>query len=207
MLALVCVFAMFSCGNDDNETTTKTPEEYITSAVASSSPTKITSNVNYKDGGTTYGGRFELLIEGNNSILNYTYSRPAEIEDMHDSILMELEGTVYHKDGKYTVKGDEYDGNFTGATGFTLNLVKENFKSYNVVQNDNGSYTLTAVVTGDKVDTVFGCDLMEQGDVTVVITANTQYLETIKVTYKTASGASVSVDSTYTYTPVTLNFE
>lgn len=203
ILALVCVLTIVSCKKDDQNT--KTPEDYVNSAIASSSPTKITTNISYKKGDLNYGGRFEMMIEGENSILDYTFTRPAAIEDMAETIVITKEGTVYRKDGQYTVVGDEYDGSFNGATGFTFNMTKDNFKTFNISEA-NGRYTLVATVTGDKVDTVFGTDLKENGDVVITIVANSSYLESVIVTYKTASGADVRVDSTYTYDALTLNF-
>jgi hypothetical protein len=91
----------------------------------------------------------------------------------------------------------------TQVADFKLKLDKRNFKTYEYTTDGN---SVNATIAPENVKSVLGISISAASDVKVSITTNGTFLNRITITYKTTDGASVAVDTSYTYAPVTLDF-
>ena len=205
LLLGLCLGVLASCGPDDEEVSgfdvfNAFNEEYA--------PTKITTVVDYvytdADGvSQNLSGNYQTTIEGDKSIFAFSYERLATIEDMvSDGRFVTVSGNIYKNGNQVSSDGDTWeDATALPGANFTLSVKAEYFSSYELSNNDN---TLTGVVNPANVDDVFGTALSANGDVTLTVNGNGELITGIVVTYKTASGASVIIRTSYTYSPVTV---
>ena len=199
LLALTCVFAVCSCGGGS------APEEAsIEGIVNNSKPTKVTTMVSYV-GAKTLNGKFINTIDGNKSVYEYEFERMATVEDMNDGAVKTIQGKIYYKEGKVSAnEGESWeDTSVTQVANFKLKLDKRNFKTYEYTTDGN---SVNATIAPENVKSVLGISVSAASDVKVSITTNGTFLNRITITYKTIDGASVAVDTSYTYAPVTLEF-
>ena len=104
LLAIVCVFALFSCGGDS--TPAQNPEiAAFADIVKVSNPTKIVTNTTY-----TYGDNDSLKdtysteISGSNFVMEFSkqrYATPAAGLNP-DEPVETITGTIYYLDGRYS---------------------------------------------------------------------------------------------------------
>jgi uncharacterized lipoprotein YehR (DUF1307 family) len=193
LLAVICVVGLVSCGE-------KAPVDEI---IEKSDPTKITTMVSYI-GEDTLNGTYVNEIDGNKSKFTYEFERRALVSEMNDGKIKTVSGAIYYKDGKISKnEGDSWEEVATGAGNYKLNLAKENFKSYEYTEDGN---SVNAVLAEDKAQDVLGVAIDTDGDITVKITTNGTYLYGVDISYTSADGASVTIRTSYTYSPVTLDF-
>ena len=193
LLMLVLAFSLASCGGEG---------EGLLSIVSSSKPTKISTITAYVVSETeTYNGNYTMSIEGNDSIFEFSYERRAEVWEMAPGMKVTEAGVVYYKDGLYSYGGDEWNSEAPSAVKIDFNLNKNYFDSYTESANN-----FVATVSGENIAKVLGFDVGVDGVVTIEVYTNGVYLTRIDVDYKTSSGASVSVATSYTYDTIDLKF-
>ena len=203
-LALSCVFVFAACKKDDAEpTNTKT----IYDLVASANPTKTVTLTDYVKGETTYEGEFIMSVEGNNSIFEFSYERPRTVEEgvtdeTYDPVKT-VEGVIYFKDGKFSEDGDKWTAEAPATTLFTFDL-KAEYLTGAAITNDGK--TLTAEMTAENAIKVLGTDLKPQGTVKLTVESNGVSLTKVVLEYTTVDGASVVINTSYTYNNITLVF-
>ena len=203
-LAVTCVFAFASCKKDEPApTNTKT----IYDLVASAAPTKTVTLTDYVKGGVTYEGEFIMSVEGNNSIFEFRYERPRTIpegaEEGATNPIKEVSGVIYFKDGKFSEDGDKWTAEAPATTLFSFDLKAEYLTGAAIT--DDGK-TLTAEMTAENAIKVLGTDLAPQGNVKITVKSNGVNLSRVVLEYVTADGASVTIDTTYTYNNIVLDF-
>lgn len=200
VLMLGCVFALASCKGEE--------EPAIYALAAESSPTKIVTLVDYVEAdGLHLTGDYIMEIEGNSSIFTFNYQRVRTVEDgaadeSHDRIKT-VEGVVYFKDGKFSSDGDTWEAEAPSASTIKFDLKAEYLT--NVTINESGTL-LTAEMTPDNAVKVLGTDLSAAGNVSIHVETNGVSLSRVIITCTTKSGATVTVNTTYTYNPVELVF-
>ena len=191
---LVLAFSLVSCGGS-------AAQELIDVAKAAE-PTRITTVASYVvSDSESYNGYYVMTVEGNDSIFEFEYERRATVQEQADGMKKTVEGKVYYNDGLYSYDGDRWESQAPAAINLDFNLDLKLFDSY----AENGN-SLSAVVSGDNIALVLGSKLAVDGAVSLNIVTNGTYLTAIEVSYKTTSGANVTVDTTYTYDAITLEF-
>ncbi len=202
VLTLGCVFSLASCKK----------ESAIYGLAAAASPTKTVTLTDYvtKDG-KTYAGEFTMEVEGNNSIFYFNYQKPGTVEDGMADVeagivpkpTRELEGYIYFKDGKFSVDGDEWKAEAPTAASFKFDLKPEYLTGVSTNKEDT---ELNAELTPDNAIKVLGTDLKPSGNVKLTVKTNGANVTRVIIEYATADGASVRIDTSYTYNSVTLVF-
>ncbi|MBR5449171.1 MAG: hypothetical protein IKV43_04195 [Clostridia bacterium] len=200
-LAVSCVFAFASCKKDT--ATTKS----VYDLVASANPTKTVTLTDYVKGGVTYEGEFIMSVEGNNSIFEFSYERPRTVaegaEEGTTNPIKTVDGVIYFKDGKFSEDGDKWTAEAPSTTLFSFDLKAEYLTGASIT--DDGK-TLTAEMTPENAIKVLGTDLKPQGNVKITVKTNGVSLSKVVLQYVTADGASVTIDTSYTYNNVVLTF-
>ena len=199
LLALTCVFALFSCGED------KALEAFI-SLVESSSPTKITTQTYIpREGDIPLEGEFITEIDGDNFTLTGSYMRPATLEDQASSNTVTVPVQVYYKDGKYSVDNENWTTSVPDVTAmqvkFTLNA--DYLGNYTVSKDGK---TLITSLSAENAKEILGLEINALvGEVSLTVTNNGTYLTGVTIMYTTTiNGAEsqVVIDTSYTYSPV-----
>ncbi|MBR2650316.1 MAG: hypothetical protein IKD45_01515 [Clostridia bacterium] len=217
LLALCCTLAMFSCANneggdngDGNGGEDALAVEKINSVIDSVSPTRIVTHVDYKIGDETYKGRYTTEIDraSEKSTFDFSYQRLAiPGEDVSDSHIMTIAGKVYYKNGEASKnEGANWEavGAGRGYLEFSLDLSENKLKSYEFSED---KCDLTATVAKADAMRVLGTDIDCDGDITVSVDTNGEYLYGVKITYTAAdTGATVVVTTTYDYAAIVLDF-
>jgi hypothetical protein len=195
LLAVTCVFALFSCGSGEGTD--------IKSIVEGSKPTKITTMV-YFTGEESLEGKFINTIDGNKSVFEFDFQRLAEISEMEDGYIKEISGKVYYKDGKVSLnEGDSWESSaVSSVANYDLKLDERNFATYELSEDKN---SFEATIDARSAKTILGVEIYAVGTVTVKVVTNGAYLNRITISYKTAD-ADVVIDTSYTYSPITLDF-
>ncbi len=195
LLALTCVFALFSCASGGDVD--------IKSIVENSKPVKVTTMV-YFTGATPLEGKFINTVDGNKSVFDFEFQRMANISEMEDGRVKTIKGKIYSKDGKVSFnEGADWESSAVSSVAkYDLQLDERNFDTYEISEDGN---SLKATVGAEGAKAVLGVDIYATGTVTVEVVTNGAFLNRIIISYKTAS-ADVVVDTSYTYQPVTLDF-
>ena len=207
LLALCCVFSFVACnGGDDDGIEVGNPLEEV---VAASAPTKIVTLVSYvypeadPRHGADLDGNYVLEIEGSNSIFTYDFNTFATPEEGLDSWIKTVSGTIYVKNGAISNDGEDWEIITPATIGAKFNLDKTAFKTYEKSEDEK---TLTATITGINIESVLGYKIAADGDVTVVITTDGFYMRGVTITYKSQQGANVTIDTSYSYNKIALDF-
>ena len=184
LIAITCVFAMFSCGNDSVEAFTK--------AMNATEPTVVELNATV---GTVYGDLDASYVvtysEDGSFTVDYCYDEFASTsEGTADSVTIERKGTVScDKDGNYS-DGGAVSGKIESTSGKKLTL-KDNKMSAKVSGDGN---VLTATVKAKNTKAIFGVDIAS--DVELVMTKSEGKIVSYTMTYTLESG-NVTVSCTY----------
>ncbi len=193
LIALTCVLGLISCGAD--------PADEFIALVNDSAPTKITTLTSINDGEETLTGKYETVIDGQNSEMSYRYDRYATVEEASDSYIKTVEGTVYYKNGLYSEDGENWVSATPDAAAqqVALNLSSKLLGDYTISKDGK---TLTTTVTSKQAEKILGVNVNASDDkVTITVVHNGTYLSTVTVAY-TASAGSVTIDTSYTYNTV-----
>ena len=203
VLVLCFVFALGSCGEGKGSEV-----DGVSSIVNRSNPTKIVTIVNYTLGEVTFVSEYitQKDTASGNSQFDYNYQRlaiPGE-DEISGSSIKNVSGTVYcDKNGK--LSGSSFDaGSATGYLPYSLNINANRFSSYEMSEDGN---TLSATVSASEAERVFGTPVNSDGDISLKVTTNGNYLYNIEIGYVAAdTGAVVSIRTSYDYTKITLKF-
>lgn len=200
ILAVVCTFAIVSCGGDDTSD--------INNVIANSKPSTVKTVIEYR-GADTLATTYTTMTDyvNNLAVAEYEFERKAEVGDFADTDIVTESGKVYYKDGKVTKnEGAEW----VSVSGFSYQY-KFDVSEKNLVEFEQTGevlVTFTAKVEEAKIFNVLGTELdIKDGTfVSITLVISGDYLYSADVFYETASGANVSVKTSYEYAPVTLNF-
>ncbi len=195
LLALTCVFALFSCGDKELAS--------IIELIDKSEPTRIVTHTQVTYGAETpLSGRFVTVIDGNNSTTEYRYERNAVPGvDVSDEPIMEVAGTVYYKDGMFSEDGETWK---TESPDMGAMLVKFVFTEKSVSNYTIKDGNLTATLTPDEAAEIFGKTFENIKDNAIVLTivTNGTFITGETVQYTVLDGeteAEVFVETSYTY--------
>lgn len=209
LLVICCIFACASCGEEEAPAGT-TPEEVkaISDIINSSNPTQISTNTEYVLGEDKYVGYYETQIDiaAGKSMFTYNYQRPASIEEMNpDGNVKTVVGTVYYQDGQISVnEGETWNAADSHYIELHISIDAVKLKEYTVSEDGK---VLVAKCAAADASRVLGAEISAEGDVSITVTTNGQYLYNIRVEYVAAStGATVVVDTSYDYRATTLKF-
>lgn len=204
LLLGLCLGALASC----NQTPEVSGFDVFNAFNEEYAPTKITTVVDYvytdADGiSQNLSGNYQTVIEGDKSILTFSYERLATIEDMvENGRFVTVSGNIYKNGNQVSSDGDTWeDATALPGANFKLSVKAEYFASYELSNENN---TLSGVVNPANLDDVFGVAIHANGDVNLTVNGNGERITGIVVTYKTASGANVIIRTSYTYSPVTV---
>jgi hypothetical protein len=202
VLVLCFAFALGSCGKKSGAV------DEIASIVNQSNPTKIVTIVNYTLGETTFVSEYitQKDIASGKSQFDYNYQRlaiPGE-DEISNSSIKNVTGTVYC-DADGNLSGSSFNaGSATGYLPYSLSINAESFASFEI--GDDGK-TMSANISADKAEDVFGTPVSAEGDISLTVTTNGSYLYNVEINYVAAeTGAVVSIRTSYDYTKITLNF-
>ena len=187
---------LFSCGE-----TELTTEEKFTAIVNAKTPTKITTIYSYTlASGETVSSTYITEIDGENFIFEYTKQSFADLGAESD--VETVHGFVYYKDGKYSTDMEVWftEAPAVDAIDVKLDLDLTKIASYEI---SDDLQTLTATLTKAELKAVLGVDVSAE-EVSLTVKNNGTYLTTVSVSYETASGATVQLDTSYTYNVVNL---
>ena len=217
LLAILCTFAIVSCNQDTPDETpdgnqnngpTVSELDTLIGIIESSLPTKIVTHVDYKYGEDTFKGRYTTTVDraSEKSQFDFSYQRLAiPGEDISDSHIMTIAGSVYYKDGQVSnTEGAEWQSPGYGYLEFSLDFSET--KLDNVTFTNDGD-DLTATISADNAIRVFGTAIDADGDITISIDTNGEYLYSVMISYTAKdTGAKVTVNTTYDYAKVSLDF-
>jgi hypothetical protein len=195
ILAITCVFALFSCGGKVN----------LDEVVAKATPTKVVTIVEYvAKSGETLTSEYVTEHDTKNGIsaISYIYERFGEIELGDVERIVTLEGKVYYKNGEVSHnEGDTWTPAEDVMYSFTFNIDQKYFDTY--TYSEDGK-VITATVSPENAERVFGFAISATGAINVTFTTNRGYLYGVDVSYTTEAGANVVVRSSYDYAAITL---
>ena len=209
LTALPCVFSIVACdlSGGTNGDEIGNPLEQV---VAASNPTEVVTQVIYSFPSSNplseYNGKlngyYKLEIDGSDSIFEYNFGTLATPEDMEPDGIVEYNGVFYCKDGKSSFNGDEWEVISADKVDAKLNLVKSRFKTYEKSADEK---KLTATITGANIESIIGHTISADGDISFVLKTNGIYLTGITISYKSTTGADVTIDTSYTYNEINLD--
>ncbi len=173
VLAVVCAFSLFSCGNDSVKAFTKAMENTEPAVV------KLNITVSMTDGDleasyvTTYN-------EDGSFTVDYSYENFATSSEggAEDAVVVKTGKVTCDKDGKYS-DGGAISGQVESLSGSKLSLKS---KKMSAKVSDDGN-VLTATVSAKNTKTVFGVEFA--GDVSLVITKAQDKIVSYTMTYAT----------------------
>ena len=208
LLALTCVFALFSCASGDVKDVAK--------LVNGSQPTKIITLTTHDDGEEKLSGKYETLIEGANSVYTYEYQRYqtviSGVQSGNTDFIETKKGTVYYKDGAYSTDGENW---FTelpdvDAMSMKLNINPKHLKN---PKFSDDKKVLTATVAAKNTEAMFGVALnADENGVTVVIEHDGIYVRKITISYTALldetgdATLDVTIQTSYSYAPEDIVF-
>ena len=202
LLAIICVFTLFSCGEDS-------PVTAFTKIVSSSEPTKIITLTSYNDGDNVLLGSYETQFYGSEFMMLYDYEAyqvPAPGANPDDYIA-HRNGKIYYRDGLYsTDEGNTWNTGTPSESAmqvkFDLNAVE--LKDYNVSKDKK---TLDVTVTAEEAEKILGIEISATEDgVQIQVVHDGKNLRQIRVSYATENATLVSLETSYSYSEVTSPF-
>ncbi len=201
LLATVCLFALFSCGDSSVEDFTR--------IVSSSEPTKIITNTSYDNGSDVLRGSYETQIYGADFMMAYNYEdyvTPAPGVDP-DEYIAKHEGKVYYHDGLYST--DEGKTWTTGTPSETARQVKFDLGAADIADytlSEDGK-TLSFTVSAEDAEKILGVKLSATEDgVEIKVVHDGNNLRQIRVSYSTENATIVTLETSYSYSEVTSPF-
>ena len=199
---VVCVLCMSACGLKKSS---------ISNITKDSNPTKINTLVEYVigDGGDTLRQVFttEIDTEGKRAIFTYARDRYALPEEMSETRIVRDKGTVlYDMENKLSSDDGGETWNADGAVeeAFSLKIEASHFKEYTLSTDGN---IATGVLAQENSKEVLGSEIetKDDSDITVVISTDGKYLQSLDIYYTAASGAKVAISTSYSYAKITID--
>ena len=176
--------------------------------IAASKPTKTTTYTVYTTAdGESFSGEYVMQREGSNFIFDYEYERLRTVEEAvleeTDERIKVVSGVVYYRNGEYSTDGEAYRSSVPTVDAAKLNLKAEYLKD--IVFSDSDRQ-LSASMTAENAVNVLGTDLAAEGDISITVITDGTYAREIMINYTTQSGATASIRTSYSYSPITLEF-
>jgi len=197
-----------TCGATVQGTTPEPEPEKkdIYTIIKDSKPTKTVTEVEYKVGKDVLDGRYVMEVAGENSTFRYEYERLADpITDglNGEGRIVTVKGFVFYKDGKYSTDGVTYGAVAPTTEPLSFNLTADKLTKAELSKDGK---TLTGELTAQAAEAVLGTDLNAHGNILITVTTEGTYLRSVVLNYTTESGATVSIDTSYSYAELTLDF-
>lgn len=202
-LTLGLALAMTACGEEEGNDDIVDPVTNICNIIGESAPTRIVTHTDYVINGVVLKGEYTQEIEGNNTILVYSYENMSDPADGSPYDITTVSGTIYYKDGRFSEDGINWTTGAPSTSPVVLDVSKDVF--VNPVVSQDG-FTLLAEITPENALNAFGTDLAAEGNLVVEIVTDGTNVRDINITGTTKTGASVMIRTSYTYTAVTLQF-
>ncbi len=189
LLAIACIFALASCGEEE--------VSLLAQIVEDANPSRVKTLTVVITDEDVFHGTYVTTIDGDDFAFDYSYEKYADVADASSSYIKLVEGTVYYKDGKYSVDGENWsvEKPDVDSQSVTLNLDDANFNDY-ILSEDQRS--LVATFTSENSELVLGRKISAVGDITLVVKTNGVYLTTISISYTSELG-EVRIDTSYAY--------
>lgn len=218
MLALLCVFALVACGGGGGETPSGDPEatelDVFEAAAKGVAPTNITTLTSYKTkdmfgNDVSFDGSFVLLVNGNESILDFKYQQFAMPDEEADDYIVPREGAIAIQAGKSKVAIGDSMGNWEVVIPSMQNIaalkIDKKLLPSDYKLSEDGK-KLSVSLSKEEALASIGVVIDAASEITFEAETNGTYLSKIVISYKAASGADVKISSSYTYGPQTLDF-
>ena len=196
LLAIACLLAVVSCGGGNKKLS-------IAEIVESSKPYTVTTRV-YYDGEDDLGGMYITTTDGTNSIFEYEYERYATVAEMAEGRIKTVSGKIYYKDGKVTSnEGESWESSeINEIVDFSIKIDESKFSTYKISKDGK---TLTGTVSSENSSRVLGVAIASDGDISIeIVTDGEANLYYMNISYKSAGGALITVNTSYDYSPVTV---
>lgn len=218
MLALLCVFALVACGGGGGETPSGDPEatelDVFEAAAKGVAPTKITTLTSYKNKefgeDISFDGSFTLLVNGNESILDFEYQRLAMPGEEADDYIVTRAGAIAIQAGKSKVAIGDSMGNWEVVIPSMQNIaalkIDKKLLPSDYKLSEDGK-KLSVSLSKEEALASIGVVIDAASEIVLEAETNGTNLSMIVISYEAASGAQVRIASSYTYGPQTLNFE
>jgi hypothetical protein len=220
LLVITCLFAICSCdflglgGNSGDGSGSggsildglgfgnKEPVESIPDIIAGSKPATVTTHIAYQ-GEDLLEGHYVTKTDGTNSVFEYEYQRYSTITEMNKDRIKTVTGKIYYKNGLVsTTEGETWvSSEINQIVEFNLRIDEANFETYKLSKDGK---TVTATLKSENSERVLGSELKSEGDINVEIITNGHYLYYVNVSYTSANGAAVTINTSYDYTPITV---
>jgi len=201
VLALGCVLALASCDGGEQ----KDRLQLLIDMANNSNATKIVTFVEYDNSKDELGAKYTTEIEGNDMIFSYEKERYNTVSEgilNGEGLIVTEKGTVYYVDGQYYGEDGLAYADTPSDVKYTFNITKENLTGAKLAGN-NG---FTAELTKEQAVAVFGTDLSAEGNIALEVVTTGLQLTGVKLTYTTVSGATVVVNTSYSYNAINLDF-
>lgn len=200
MLLVLSLLCLTSCGLFNKAEEGPSDVEIICETANESTPTKITTEVNYvTKSSDTLKGYYVTTTDGTDAIFEYYYERlatPAEsIESGNSDRIISFEGIINFHDGAYF--GDEEDWKPGTGTAFDLKFNLQADLLKDAVVNEDGNM-LDAKVSAENLVALIGTDLNAVGDATISLATNGVNLTAVTISCETVNGA-ITIRTSYTY--------
>lgn len=217
MLALLCVFALVACGGGSTPGGTTPPAtelDVFEAAAKGTAPTNITSLTSYRTKDPLFGedlvleGAFTLLVDGNESILDFEYQKLATLEDAADDFVVDKKGAIAIQAGKSKVILGDSLGNWETVIPSMQNVAALKIEKASLPADyslSEDGKKLSVSLTEEEAKTALGVDIEAASEIAFAVETNGTYITSIVISYKTAN-ADVRIASSYTYGPQTLDF-
>jgi len=196
LLALTCVFALFSCKGED-------PQAAFFAMIEESEPTSIiTQTTHTRENGITYNGMYTTAITEDGFVFEYKYETVAAVVPGADTTnsVQTTEGEIVYNGSRYSTDGgttwvDEAPD--VAYMQIKLALTKENIGEYEMSRDGK---TLTATISKDAAKAIFGTAVSADSAV-LKITVDGTRLSRVTLAYTTSNATEVIVETSYTYEP------
>ncbi|MBP3308154.1 MAG: hypothetical protein IJY01_06300 [Clostridia bacterium] len=199
---VVCMLCMSACGLKKSS---------ISNITKDSSPTRINTLVEYVVGNGEDTLRqvytTEIDAEGKRAIFTYARDRYALPEEMSETRIIRDKGTVLYDMEKKSSSDD--GGKSWAADGvaeedFALKIEASHFKEYSLSPDGN---IATGVLAQKDSKEVLGNEIAtkDDSDITVIISTDGRYLQSLDIYYTATSGAKVAVSTSYSYAKITID--
>ncbi|MBO7304976.1 MAG: hypothetical protein J6V09_07125 [Clostridia bacterium] len=197
LLAIGCAFALFSCGEGG--------VEGFASLIKASQPTVIVTQINENDGDQTFISTFTTTFDGDDFTFEYSTQRyrthQEGIEEGTTELIKTETGKIYYKNGKYSKDGTTW---FSAAPDVVSKQVKLDLKAKNLdyYSISKDGKTLSALLTAEQAELVFGVAIKATGDVELDVESDGKNIRSITIKYATEKLESVLIYTTYSYAKV-----
>ncbi len=183
----------------------------VSNIAKDSNPTKINTLVEYviNGGEDTLRQVYTTDIDTENQRTLFTYARDrfALPEELSETRIIRDSGVVlYDMKNKSTSddNGKTWNADGSEVVGFSLNVESSKFKEYTLSSDGNNA---TGILTVEMAKEVLGSEIktLDNSDITVVISTDGKYLQSLDISYVAQSGAIVAVSTSYSYAKITID--